>query len=296
MDLTYLTENINYTSNHIPKIIHQTWKDEEIPDHWKISNQKWKELHPDWKYMLWTDKLIDQYMNESHADYYDLFKKYPYNIQRVDMMRYFILYDFGGVYSDLDIYPLENIEPHIQDLGVQALFVFSANFSVFTNAFMISQKGSPIWLEVHQKLREKIPWWAFGKHLHVMTSTGPMMLDSVLRNSNQSYGVLPRLKFNACAENEIGDPKPGAVLHSLVGNSWHAFDSTLYNLINGNKVLFIILAVLIFILIIVFLIYFGIIYYRFTSVKRSKIIKYCNDPLNINPTNEVDLTNMDLRS
>jgi mannosyltransferase OCH1-like enzyme len=40
----------------IPKIIHQTWKTENVPWKWKLYQKKVKQLHPDWEYKLWTDK------------------------------------------------------------------------------------------------------------------------------------------------------------------------------------------------------------------------------------------------
>jgi mannosyltransferase OCH1-like enzyme len=40
----------------IPKIIHQTYKNESIPEHWKGPQQTCIDLHPDYEYKLWTDK------------------------------------------------------------------------------------------------------------------------------------------------------------------------------------------------------------------------------------------------
>lgn len=36
----------------IPKIIHQTYKTEEIPEHWKAGQKAAKEFHPDWEYKV----------------------------------------------------------------------------------------------------------------------------------------------------------------------------------------------------------------------------------------------------
>jgi hypothetical protein len=36
----------------IPKIIHQTYRTEDIPEHWKEGQKALKELHPDWQYMV----------------------------------------------------------------------------------------------------------------------------------------------------------------------------------------------------------------------------------------------------
>ena len=38
---------------NIPKIIHQTWKDNNIPEKWKLSQTMWQKHHPDWQYILW---------------------------------------------------------------------------------------------------------------------------------------------------------------------------------------------------------------------------------------------------
>ena len=141
-----------------PKIIHQTYKDIHIPEDWKISQIMWKKMHPDYQYMLWTDLDIRNYIKINYPEFLELHDSYKYNIQRADMIRYFILYDFGGIYSDLDIYPVENIESHLTDdlSNADVLVVNSGNInSYLTNSFMISKIKAPIWKFVHEKLKEK---------------------------------------------------------------------------------------------------------------------------------------------
>ena len=93
------------------RIIHQTWKDYDIPIHWQISQDEWKRLHPDWTYMYWTDDDILNFMREEFPWFLGTFVSFKYNIQRVDAARAFILYKYGGVYSDLDLKPVRSIEP-----------------------------------------------------------------------------------------------------------------------------------------------------------------------------------------
>ena len=40
----------------IPKLIHQSWKNESIPERFEDWPQTWKYLHRTWMYKLWTDK------------------------------------------------------------------------------------------------------------------------------------------------------------------------------------------------------------------------------------------------
>ena len=42
-------------SHGIPKIIHQSWKNEDVPEHYHAWISTWKQNHPDWVYKLWTD-------------------------------------------------------------------------------------------------------------------------------------------------------------------------------------------------------------------------------------------------
>ena len=40
----------------IPLHIHQTWKNNNIPEAWSNTPNQWKKLHPNCKYTLWTDE------------------------------------------------------------------------------------------------------------------------------------------------------------------------------------------------------------------------------------------------
>lgn len=219
----------------IPRIIHQTWKDENIPDKWAQSPVEWKRHHPDWTYMLWTDVNIREYIEKNHPHLLSLHDSFPHNIQRADMIRYLILYDMGGVYCDLDLYPLGPIDRYLE-LGAEVYMVYSANANCFTNGLMVSAKGAPVWLDVQRRIAQPIPWWAFGKHLQVMTSTGPIMLTAAFKNTGMTYAVLPKTLFNPYSvTDDFTAAKPGIVLRALPGGSWNAWDSKAYNFALQHK-------------------------------------------------------------
>jgi mannosyltransferase OCH1-like enzyme len=222
-----------------PKIIHQTYKDIHIPEDWKISQIMWKKMHPDYQYMFWTDLDIRNYIKINYPEFLNLHDSYKYNIQRADMIRYFILYDFGGIYSDLDIYPIENIESHLTDdlSDADVLLVKSPNIgSLITNSFMISKKKALIWKFVHEKLKEKTPIYAVGKHLTIMYSTGPSMLTNVIYNHPNLFKLLPTHKFMAYSKNDnYNKIKKDAVLIGMNSGSWNGWDSKLFNFLNKHK-------------------------------------------------------------
>jgi mannosyltransferase OCH1-like enzyme len=267
----------------IPKIIHQvwindTWKDsslkKDVPEKWKKSQQEWQRLHPDWTYILWTDDLVLSFIEKNYPEYLEFYKNYEYLIQRADMIRYFILYDFGGVYCDLDLYPVENIEKYITtNLNY---FIYSAGSDILTNAFMISPKKSEIMKLLYESLKEyndNIPLYCIGKHLKVMFTTGPNFFNNVIINNNLPYVILPRTKFYPYSSSEdkyITDNKDIIVIMPIedTSGSWHEIDSKIYVFVNKNKVFFIIFGILSILCIIIGLIYYMI---KYKKCRESKV-------------------------
>ena len=111
--------------NHkrIPKIIHQTWKTKEVPDHWSSSHEGWIKYHPDYYYVLWTDDMNLELVARWYPDFLEKYQSFPYNIQRVDAVRTFYLHRYGGIYSDLDIEPLKSIDPYLVSTSEQTELV-----------------------------------------------------------------------------------------------------------------------------------------------------------------------------
>ena len=78
----------------------------------------------------------------------------------------------------------------------------------------------------------------FGKHLHVMTSTGPAFLTNMFNNYgeiNNCY-ILTKKEYagdcNVCNETTC---KGGKYFTHIHGNSWHEIDSSIYNFLLCNK-------------------------------------------------------------
>jgi len=88
----------------IPKIIHQTWKNTIIPTQWQDSVDACKKRHSDYEYKLWTDDMMDDFVQLEYPDFYPTYKSYKYHIQRCDVFRYLILYKYGGIYIWIWIY------------------------------------------------------------------------------------------------------------------------------------------------------------------------------------------------
>ncbi len=98
----YNTNFINKKENNniegIPKIIHQIWLGSELPNLYLQFSDTWIEYHPDWEYILWTDKKVktEKIIN------YNIYNKAENYGAKSDILRYEILNKYGGLYVDTD--------------------------------------------------------------------------------------------------------------------------------------------------------------------------------------------------
>jgi inositol phosphorylceramide mannosyltransferase catalytic subunit len=241
-----------------PKIIHQTWKNTEIPEKWKISQQEWLRLHPTdkgWQYILWTDDMNREYIKNKYPDFLSVYDSFKYPIQRADAIRYFILKDFGGVYSDLDVIPRRSLEEFDfsssggddeKNKNSLVWLMHSVNTPCnYTNSFMISQVGAKLWtyminyMTTWKQTRSFIT--TLTKHTYVMFSTGPSALSKVIEKYDGLVCVLPSIYFRSTSVKVLdsGDEKNEAVqnnayIYAVDGSSWHSLDTKILNFFVKN--------------------------------------------------------------
>lgn len=94
----------------IPKIIIQTWKDNNIPKRYEKLILSLKKHNPNYKYMFFSDNDIEEFLKTHYPKYYETFLKLPVIIQKIDFFRYIAIYHYGGFYFDLDIECYKNFD------------------------------------------------------------------------------------------------------------------------------------------------------------------------------------------
>lgn len=178
----------------IPALIHQTWKEGTVPCQFLQWSDSWKQHHPNWEYMLWTDERNREFVRKHYPGFLDKYDAYPSDIQRVDAVRYLILYKMGGVFVDLDVECLKNIAPLLKD--AHCVFgeepydhcLWHGKEHIISNAFMASEPGDNFLRELISELYNYN-----GKTDHrfnqVLESTGPFMLSRVYSRYPQKKAV-----------------------------------------------------------------------------------------------------------
>ena len=165
----------------IPKILHQTWKDARIPSEFEAFQRSWQTHHPDWIYCLWTDVELREFIRRHYAWFLPIYDQYPEQIKRVDVVRYFILFHYGGVYVDLDFECLQPIDSLLAAkqvvFGLEPPPHLDLHFpkerglkQIICNAFMASVPGHPFWEHVFKQLIK------YHRAPGPLDATGPFLL------------------------------------------------------------------------------------------------------------------------
>lgn len=176
----------------IPKIIHQTWKDENLPKEFQVLSETWREMLPGWEYRLWTDEMNREFVRTHYSDFLEKYDAYPKNIQRADAIRYLLLQTYGGLYVDLDF---ECLEPEFITLLEDSDFVVgkepyahSKRYGkdyIVCNALMASVPNHPFLKNVCDKMMNHPHGWNVRHGGDVVDSTGPFLLTDAYKDFTQ---------------------------------------------------------------------------------------------------------------
>lgn len=217
----------------IPPLLWQTWKTEDVPARWQAGRDSMLAMNPTWKHFLLTDADNRELVKYYYPEFLSTYDAFPYDIQRADAVRYVLMAQYGGVYCDLDYVALRPFD----ELPAKRPVVLSdatGNSGYVTNSFLASCKcpeAQAFWEACLDEMRRGAPWWAVGKHFGVLASTGPLMLQRVLKRFPELVDVVAiRAARSACSGCQSA-PEPHHFLVSTPGQSWNSWDSHLVNFV-----------------------------------------------------------------
>ncbi len=163
---TFVETEFNSSQTRIPKIVHQIWLGSPFPQKYREYQKTWQEKHPDWQYMLWTEKEIDA-LGLINRSKYDAAANYG---EKSDIARYEILYRIGGLYIDTDfecLYPFDCLLG--LDFFAGIAWGHSSNSFEVYNGLIGSVPGHPILRECIQSMGH-----SNGDIYQIMNSSGPV--------------------------------------------------------------------------------------------------------------------------
>jgi len=117
--MSWIENNIEPVKQYIPKILHVVWigKSPE-PESLAGYVSKWKELMPYWNVRMWTNADLSE--EEVRPDVLARINEAEKGTQKADILKYYIVEKYGGVYVDADVEPVKSLDPilYLSDLVI----------------------------------------------------------------------------------------------------------------------------------------------------------------------------------
>jgi hypothetical protein len=190
----------------IPRVIHQifhNWKDPgntTLPPDWQKQRQTCIDLHEGWEIhvrdaplnhyrhrmqvaraltnlstQLWDESRSRQFLLDFYPWFVPTYDAYAYPVQRIDSLRYFLLFHHGGLYVDLDNGCQRSLEP----LLYYPALVIDPGHGTLMNNVLGAAPRHPFWELVIRELERYQRWWYVLPFVDVMWGAGQWMETQV---------------------------------------------------------------------------------------------------------------------
>jgi inositol phosphorylceramide mannosyltransferase catalytic subunit len=182
----------------IPKIIHQIWitfnpnecKKFEDNELFKIQNERTINFckKNDIKYLLHNDEECEKLLSK-YPEHIDFYNNLRYPTQKCDFLRYLIIYEYGGLYLDMDVSPVRDLN----DIWNEKVFLVRWNDTpnIPYTAVMACEKNSNFFKEVIEHFYESyeskkdMDYYKKWKGKFVFHTSAHHMINRVLKKQEE---------------------------------------------------------------------------------------------------------------
>lgn len=199
----------------IPKNIHIIWwqKFANLPEHLRPKVQSIVDKNPGWNIYFWDEESIRKVMSQYGPQYLAKLDEYKFLHQSVDLSRFFLLHQFGGVSVDTDVVALKGFDetPHLNDSS----FIVSANSSsvfenwvkngkpfALNNATILTTKGNPVMKGLMDHILELSCDVNADKEKCIQSTTGPREFTNYLLQYKDQITILKHSIFEPCGGSD----------------------------------------------------------------------------------------------
>lgn len=168
----------------IPKIIWQTYKlpKDELKPYMNEAMSTWIEKNPDYDHRYLSDQEALQFIADNYGkEWFDIFINVPLGVMRGDILRYMIIYTYGGIYTDLDTICLEPISTWIKNDFNFIVGLESANF--FCQWTFAASPKHPILKTTLDLIKDNLKNANYKEKNFVYRLTGPGVWTKAIRKT-----------------------------------------------------------------------------------------------------------------
>jgi mannosyltransferase OCH1-like enzyme len=93
--------------NLIPTTIHFIWLGSPIQEVHEQMIETWRNIHPGYHIVIWDDAAVASFLSTEMNEFFLIASNFG---MKSDILRYYILYQLGGVYADVDYECIRSID------------------------------------------------------------------------------------------------------------------------------------------------------------------------------------------
>jgi len=167
----------------IPKILQFVWFGPPLPRWAKWLMGRWEALNPEWEVRLHGEEVLDD-------RYGDLYGRIEDTCSRSDLLRLSVLRQEGGIFWDSDFVPLLPLDPLLERLGVEDIFLSlqwgRVGKKYVANGVIGITSDSPLWAEIDRLVDETVigsPDGLLPQGELERTSFGPLLTTQLVERN-----------------------------------------------------------------------------------------------------------------
>jgi len=186
------TDNITQIQapiHYIPRILHIIWIGQSPqPELLDVYISKWKQMMPHWFIRLWTNSDLTE--EEIRPEVLAKINEAEKGTQKADILKYYIVEKYGGVYVDADMEPVKNLDPLLYISDIIICHDHYVSWQYIQCAFFAASPNHPA-LSKAVEICLNAPLNTGQPHL----TTGPGALGTAVSLTPGKYTLLPMETF-----------------------------------------------------------------------------------------------------
>ncbi|TLD20551.1 hypothetical protein PspLS_08719 [Pyricularia sp. CBS 133598] len=146
----------------------------ELPGDWAAARQTCIDKNPGWDVKIWHSQDSLAFIANEYPWFLSTYEGYKYPIQRVDVMRYFLVRKYGGIYIDLD----NGCEASLEPFRSLPAFTTDGGLGALSNNIIGAQPEHP-WTRMLTENLEAYNWNWLLPYARVMYNSGQWYLTAM---------------------------------------------------------------------------------------------------------------------
>ena len=164
--------------------------------------------------MYWYDDELHKFIESDFPWFLDIFNSYDINIKRIDMVRPFFLYKYGGIYLDMDYVIYKNFYNNLPGNKVstpQSPYVHNNEY--IQNAFLCSPPKHNFWLLIIDECYKH-------KDEHVFNASGPQLYTQTYYKYPELVNILSIAEYNPNINDKEAFERTDIYAKHLLSTEW----------------------------------------------------------------------------